>query len=100
MPPQTPLSKPSESPLSPRPRAPPQITFQFWEDVLSAQDAVPEFKLRFAIAEQFSGAPWDQHLVLVCDGARHGDKNYQIEHSNLPVVLRKIYESFHLIGEV
>jgi hypothetical protein len=97
MPPQTLSSKTLGAPWSPGPRPPPQPAFQFWEDVLSALDAVPEFKLRFALAQNH--AP-QAHLVLVCDGARPGDSIYQIEHSSLPVILRGRYENFDLIGEV
>lgn len=99
MPPRTPPSKVLESPLSPRPRAPSRIAFQFWEDVLSALDIVPEFKLRFAITERIFKNALDEHLVLVCDHARRGDKIYYIDHSNIPVVLQQLYDSFRLMGE-
>lgn len=96
VPPQSPHPKLLDSPWSPRPRAPPQAAFQFWEDVLSALDAVPEYKLRFALAE----FAMEDHLVLVCDGARPKDEIYQIERSNLPVALRRSHASIDLIGEV
>lgn len=96
-PPQTPTSQTLRTPWSPRPGLPSRHAFRFWEDVLLGLDAMPEFKLRFAVAGRF---PSEDHLVLVCDGARKGDSIYQVEHSSLPVVLRGRSENFELIGEV
>jgi hypothetical protein len=87
-----------ETPLSPRPQAPPQAAFHFWEDVLATLDAAPEFKLRFAMAENIMLE--EEYLVLVCDGASTNDQIYQVEHSILPLVLRKSDNYFDLIGEV
>jgi hypothetical protein len=98
--PSSPLQVPrseAQTPVSPGPRVPPLAAYHFWEDVLSTLDTVPEYKLRFALAEHRSG---DENLVLVCDDARIGDDIYHIEHSILPVVLRDYGEYFELIGEV
>ncbi|RDW80973.1 hypothetical protein BP5796_05671 [Coleophoma crateriformis] len=98
MPPQLPPSKPMESPWSPRPQAPQQAAFQVWGDVLAALDVVPEFKLRFALAVHTTTRKGN--LVLVCEDAKPGDLIYQIEHANLPVVLRSTHGTMGLIGEV
>ncbi|RDW69850.1 hypothetical protein BP6252_08870 [Coleophoma cylindrospora] len=87
-----------DSPWSPRPQAPPQAAFQFWEDVLAALDVILEFKLRFSLAVHTTTKR--RNLVLVCEDAKPGDQIYQIEHADLPVVLRSSHGTFGLIGEV
>lgn len=86
-----------QTPLSPGPVIPPLAAYHFWEEVLSTLDTVPEYKLRFGLAER---SPGEENLVLICDGARVGDDIYHVEHSILPVVLRDYHEYFELVGEV
>jgi hypothetical protein len=83
--------------LSPRPPLPSMAAFQIWEDILSVLDATPEYKLRFASANLIAQG---EHLVLVCKDAKPDDLIYQIEHSDLPVILRKNQNRFDFIGDV
>ncbi|KAL5317014.1 hypothetical protein ACEPPN_016067 [Leptodophora sp. 'Broadleaf-Isolate-01'] len=90
----SPSPSPVEVPPSPNPGMPPIAAFRYWELVLKSLDTYPEFPLRFAVTN-------DDDLIMACDGARPRDEIYDLDHSSLPVLLRKSpMGDYRLVGEV